>query len=225
MSAEVRRFASLEALSRAACTEVESLLVAAIYERGTASLALSGGSTPKPLYTLLAASKAIGWAQVKIFFGDERSVGPTDEQSNFRMAKETLLDRIPVAHAQRMEGEAVNLDAAALAYETLVMKDVPDHVFDVILLGIGPDGHTASLFPGTRALQETQRLVVENDVPQLKTRRLTFTYPLLNAARNAVFLVAGEDKMEPLEAILAGGSGLPAERVHAKRVLWLVCES
>jgi 6-phosphogluconolactonase len=171
------------------------------------AIALSGGSTPKRLYETLAVppfANEIDWSGVELFFGDERCVPPDHADSNYGMTVKALLSKIPAVKAHRMEADA----GAADAYEALVRKRVAYGVdgipaFDVVLLGMGPDGHTASLFPGTRALDETEHLVVMNEVPQLGTRRMTFTYPLLNAARRVWVLIAGADKKEMVSKCLA----------------------
>jgi 6-phosphogluconolactonase len=169
---------------------------------------LAGGSTPKTTYEILARDYAgqIDWANVHVFFGDERAVPPDHGDSNYRMARETLLDHVPVGSVHRMQGE-LPPDEAAEAYE----QDLLDFFgseglprFDLILLGTGPDGHTASLFPETSALEVHERLVVANPVLKLDTTRITLTVPVLNAARAVCFLVAGESKARPVAEILEG---------------------
>lgn len=166
------------------------------------TVALSGGSTPRRMHELLAGQPHIDWTNVHVFWGDERMVPPDDEASNYRMARESLLSHIdiPESHVHRMPGEH-NPQQAAQEYEQTIQKVFgvsPPQMprFDVILLGMGADGHTASLFPGTEALDERDRYVVANKVPQLDTTRLTLTYPVLNAARCVILLVAGKDKAE-----------------------------
>ena len=187
----------------------------AIKARGRFDVALSGGSTPRELYQILASRgfrQQIDWTKTHFFFGDERSVLPEDPDSNFRMAREALFEKIPLEDSQihRMPAEQVDLDAAAAGYEAEVREafgvepEGAAPAFDLILLGMGPDGHTASLFPQSAALQETSRWVVANDVPQLKTRRMTMTTPLINAARTVMFLVAGEAKAGVLFEVLYG---------------------
>lgn len=208
----------------------------AVAARSRFTIALSGGSTPKSLYNLLAsnAKTILPWERMFFFWGDERHVPPTDPESNFRMADETMLSKIPVAaeNVFRIAAENPDAEAAAAEYETTLRKffavkdgDVPR--FDLILLGLGPDGHTASLFPGTAALQEKSRLVVANWVEKFKTHRITFTLPLLNAARTVAFLVSGTDKAPALQAVLEGDA--PGEQYPAKlvkpadgRLIWLV---
>jgi 6-phosphogluconolactonase len=160
------------------------------------------------MYGILARDciDRIDWSSVYIFFGDERSVPPHHEDSNLKMASEVLLDHVPVANVHRIQGE-LPPEEAAEAYEEELRKffqteDVPR--FDLILLGIGADGHTASLFPWTAALEVHDRWVVANPVPRLGTTRITLTLPVINAARAVIFLVAGEDKAEALREILEG---------------------
>jgi len=160
------------------------------------------------MYGILARDciDRIDWSSVYVFFGDERSVPPHHEDSNLKMASEVLLDHVPVANVHSVQGE-LPPDEAAEAYEEELRKffqteDVPR--FDLILLGIGADGHTASLFPWTAALEVHDRWVVANPVPRLGTTRITLTLPVINAARAVIFLVAGEDKAEALREILEG---------------------
>ena len=205
----------------------------AIDERGIFRVALSGGGTPKEVYPHLlhpARRDAVDWSAVEFFWGDERSVPPDDPESNFGVAYGMLISQLPRVRADRihrMRAEAADIDAAAIGYESELRlafgargDDPP--AFDLIWLGMGPDGHTASLFPGTRALDETRRWVVGNWVPQQDTWRMTLTYPVMNAARDVIFVVTGADKADPLRAIRAGGSGLPSERVTGDAVEWIV---
>ena len=169
---------------------------------------LAGGSTPKATYEILARDYAdrIDWSNVHVFFGDERTVPPDHEDSNYRMAREALLDHVPVGSVHRMQGELPPGEAAE-AYEQDLRnffgaEEVPR--FDLILLGTGPDGHTASLFPETSALEVHDRWVVANPVLKLDTTRITLTVPVINAARAVYFLVAGEGKARPVAEILEG---------------------
>ncbi len=204
----VHVYSSSEELSAAAAREFAAKAEEAIEERGRFAVVLAGGSTPETMYGILARDYAdhIDWGRVYVFFGDERSVPPHHEDSNLKMASEVLLDHVPVGNVHRMRGE-LPPDEAAEAYEEELRKffqteDVPR--FDLILLGIGADGHTASLFPETSALEVTDRLVVANPVLKLDTTRITLTAPVLNAARAVNFLVAGEGKAEALKEILEG---------------------
>lgn len=194
------------------------------------TLALTGGSTPRAMYATLGQEPLrsnVDWGRVHVFFGDERAVGPDHPDSNYRMASEAWLadSPIPAAQIHRMAGEAPDLDGAARDYEAAIRRDVPAGEdgwprFDLILLGMGGDGHTASLFPGTRALEETARAVVANDVPQLETRRLTLTLPALAAAREIWFLVTGTSKAGRVAQALGYGAAdppIPASRVRPAR--------
>lgn len=176
-------------------------------------VSLAGGSTPRGLYRALATpetpAEAVDWENAELFFGDERTVPPDHADSNFRMVREALLEPAvnPPTHVNRMEGESADLDAAARRYERTLRLHAPgdpDPILDLALLGMGPDGHTASLFPGTTALDERERLCVAVEVPRLKTRRLTLTYPVFLRARAVVFLIAGADKAETLRAVVEG---------------------
>lgn len=197
------------------------------------TIALSGGSTPKRLYETLAKPpyrESVRWGALELFFGDERSVPPDHQDSNYRMAYEALLSHVTVK-AHRMHAEAGEADA----YEKLVRERITETrdgipIFDLILLGMGGDGHTASLFPGTKALDEGDRLVVMNEVPQMNTRRMTFTYPLINAARHVWVLVPGADKRERVKECLDALANQPGERpypivgvqpTHGGLVWWL----
>lgn len=222
---ELRRLTIPQDLFQAAAEEVIRAATEAVAQRGRFTIALSGGSTPRNLYTLLAANAgaSLPWAQMFFFWGDERHVPPEDPDSNYRMAKEALLSKVPIPAANIFPVPAENPDASAAAdsYEQTLRKffevapgEFPR--FDLILLGIGSDGHTASLFPETAALQETSRLVVANWVEKLKTSRITFTLPVLNAARCAAFLVSGTDKATVLREILEGSA--PGEKYPSKLV-------
>lgn len=201
----------------------------AIAERGLFRLSLCGGGTPKPVYAALAEAD-LPWEKVQITFGDERSVPPDHEQSNYRMAHEALLGKIsiPEGNIFRMRGELPPAEAAA-DYERRLKAVAerlgePRYVHDLLLLGMGDDGHTASLFPETTALQQTERSVVANHVPKLETDRITFTYPLINAARTVAFLV-NDPKKEPIvQQVLAKSGGYPSEGVApaSGRLFWFL---
>lgn len=179
-------------------------------------VAVSGGSTPRSLFRILAEDyrDAVPWERLHLFQVDERCVPPEDERSNWRMLRGELLAKLPGITAYRIEAER---DGAAEDYERIIREIVPagnDGIpcFDLVLLGMGTDGHTASLFPGTAALEERRRLVVKNPVPQLDTMRVTMTFPLINAAARKWFLVTGADKAEVLARVKRGE--LPAARVR-----------
>ncbi len=205
-------------------------------QRGRFLVALSGGSTPRALHQALVQHyhDLIPWERVQVFWGDERCVPPDDQESNYRMARETLLELVPLPaeNIHRMPGERPDYDAAAADYEAEIRQvfGLPPDVllrFDLILLGMGPDGHTASLFPGTAALHESSRLVVANQGSKPPPQRLTFTYPLLNSARQVMFLVAGADKAEALRDVLSGQTTIeerPAVGVRPAEgeVIWMV---
>jgi 6-phosphogluconolactonase len=207
---EIRVFDDLDQLAHAAA---EVFVARSQQAPGAFRVALSGGSTPIALHALLAASpyrERVAWDRVQFYWGDDRCVPPDDEQSNYRMARETLLEPlgIPASQIHRMRTELPPPEAADL-YEqelratfNLAAGALPR--FDFNLLGMGPDGHTASLFPHTAALTETQRLVVANEVPQLQTTRITLTPPAINASATIVFLIAGADKADALHKVLRG---------------------
>lgn len=204
----VRVYESPEELAEAAARDFATKAAQSISERGRFAVALAGGSTPTATYEALARDHAedVDWANVHVFFGDERTVGPDHEESNYRMAREALLDHVPAGSVHRVRGE-LPPDEAAEAYEEELReffgtRDLPR--FDLVMLGIGGDGHTASLFPETAALEVTDRLVVANPVLKLDTTRITLTVPVLNAARDVFFLAAGEGKAEALKEILEG---------------------
>lgn len=180
---------------------------AAVSERGSFVVALAGGSTPEATYQELARDYAGRplWASTHVFFGDERTVPPDDEDSNYRMAREALLDHVSVAGVYRMRGE-LSPEMAAAEYERDLQGffGAGEPIFDLIQLGIGSDGHTASLFPRTPALDVDDRWAVANPVEKLDTVRLTLTVPVLNAARAVEFLVSGEGKAEAVAEVLRG---------------------
>jgi 6-phosphogluconolactonase len=224
-SREVRTLTTPQELFAAAAEEIFHATEEAIEERGRFTIALSGGSTPKSLYNLLATNAriALPWDRMYFFWSDERHVGPDDPESNYRMANEAMLSKVPVPAGNifRIHGE--NPDAAAVAqdYEQTILQffdlksgQVPR--FDLILLGLGPDGHTASLFPGTAGLNENSKLVIANWVEKMKTNRISFTLPLLNAAECVAFLVSGTDKAAMLKTVLEGDG--PPEQYPAKLV-------
>ncbi|MGY8691267.1 MAG: 6-phosphogluconolactonase, partial [Verrucomicrobiales bacterium] len=181
-----------------------------VRDRGEFRLSLCGGSTPAVVYRALAEIEGFPWEKTVITFGDERCVGPDHERSNYKMAQEALLSHVPIPANQvlRMEGE-LGAEEGAQLYEANLKARAEasgDAIFahDLLLLGMGDDGHTASLFPETTALDESDRWVVENYVPKFDEHRITFTYPLINAARHVCFLITGEAKRTIYEEIFAG---------------------
>jgi 6-phosphogluconolactonase len=210
-------FDSPEMMSLHMAEHVAGDIVAAVAARGVARIAISGGNTPRRTLQLLASEEhpfrqQIPWDKLELYFVDERCVPPDDKQSNYRMVREALLDHVPLPAAQvfRMEGE-LPPEAAAARYESglrnhLRLEGAELPSFDLITLGMGDDGHTASLFPHTAALTEWMGLCVANHVPQKDTWRITLTAPVLNRGRDVVFLIAGADKAAPLHEVLLGES-------------------
>jgi 6-phosphogluconolactonase len=229
-----RQFPDLDALSRAAADQVVAAAKSAVAERGRFMLALSGGRTPAELHRLLAGPyrDQMPWAQVHIFWGDERYVPHDDARSNYHMARETLLEHVPVPTRQvhPMPDDGGGPDEAAREYEELLRTvfgndRVPQ--LDLILLGMGADGHTASLFPGTPAIAERDRWVTVGRAPVDPEVRLTLTQPVLFSARRLLFLVTGDDKRPVLEAIranpVAAADRYPAAAVAlAGQATWYV---
>ena len=215
--------ATADESARQAAELVAALSERAVRDRGRFAIALSGGSTPRRLHAVLASEEyrqRISWPHWRVFWGDERAVRPDHDESNYRMARETLLDHVALsqAHVHRIPTEFGPVRAAA-DYEQTVRQalyaDVP--VFDLILLGMGDDGHTASLFPGSEALQEDRRLVVADWVPHLDAHRITFTLPLINRAAAVAFLVEGAHKSNMAQHVLHASPGeepLPASLVQ-----------
>jgi 6-phosphogluconolactonase len=231
--AEVIPLPSREAVTAAAADALVAAAVEAIAARGRFLLVLSGGSTPKALYELLATpayAARIDWTRTHVFWGDERCVPPDDRSSNYRMAREALLDRVPIppASIHRMRGEDPP-QAAADAYQADLRQVCGPGTprFDVVLLGMGDNGHTASLFPNLTAVRETSRWVVAEYVGEVKMWRITMTPPLLNAAARVLFLVVGADKAPMLKRVLEGPrdvDALPAQVVSPTDgvLLWLI---
>jgi 6-phosphogluconolactonase len=201
-----------DTLSHAAARYVVRVASEAITTHGHFTLALAGGSTPKKLYALLASEPyrdQIDWAHTEIFWSDERCVPPDSEDSNYHLAHETLLSKVPLAANQihRMPADAENHDEASLAYTQEIQRvfgtnGIPS--FDLLQLGMGPEAHTASLFPHQASLHEQTRLIIPVTVPKPPPPRLTFTPPLLNAASHILFLVTGLDKAAALQEVLEG---------------------
>lgn len=222
---------SAEDLAEAGAEQFREAAGEAIASRGLFRVALSGGSTPRAIHARLVSSPlrgSIAWDRVRFYFGDERCVPPDSERSNYRMARETLFDPLRIApdRVHRMLGEDDPKRAAEEYAKTL--ESTGGSVLDFAFLGMGPDGHTASLFPGTRAI-EARGAVAANWVPAQKEWRITLTLPTLNAARRVVFLVAGQEKAGPATAILTRARGYrkyPAALVRPRNgsLLWLLDE-
>src|ERR1700751_5152254 len=235
---EIRILADANSIAQTAAAEFLEAARKALPEKDSFCVALAGGSTPKALYGLLSSNPLlqakVPWSKIEFFFGDERHVPPDNAESNFRMASEAMLSRAPVDPKQvhRIKGEKRNAAQAAEEYEqdlraSFKLQDGQLPRFDLVLLGMGPEGHTASLFPGTKALKEERRLVVSNWVGKLYTDRITLTPPVLNNAARVFFMVHGEEKAPALKAVLEGPyepEQLPAQLIRPKlgKVLWLV---
>jgi 6-phosphogluconolactonase len=229
----IRVFPDPAALADSAARQIVERCQAAIDARGSFSIALSGGSTPRDLHRRLASpplARQVDWAHVHVWFGDERCVPPDDPQSNYRMADETLLSKVPIPSEQvhRMRGEQAPEQAAANYARELreFFKDEPPRL-DVILLGMGDNGHTASLFPGLKAVHEQQRWAMAEYVAEVGMWRITLTPVVLNLGREVVFLVAGSGKASMLRQVLEGSFNPdehPAQivRPNPGDVLWLV---
>ena len=236
--AQVRLFPKPEDLFEAASEEFILTANAAVRAKSTFDVALSGGSTPKALFGLLASKPAgtLPWAETRFYFGDERHVPPDNAESNYRMAHESLLSLIKIDPKQvfRVRAEEPEAATAAIEYERSLQEafhlsgnQLPR--FDLILLGLGPDGHTASLFPHSAALHETSRLVVSNWVEKFRTDRITLTFPVINNAAKVLFLVAGKDKAAALHSVFEQTSNsdeFPAKRVRPTdgALLWFVTQ-
>lgn len=235
---EVRVFESPEALTAEAATEFLHLALEAVEQTGQFSVALAGGSTPKRLYQMLAEKREfrerLPWNRIHFFWGDERHVPPGHADSNYRMAFEAMLSKVPVAKGQihRIKTEDPDASHAARQYEELLrhrfqLKDDGWPRFNLVLLGLGSDGHTASLFPGTEVLNDQRRLVAAPWVEKFGAFRVTLTSRVFNEAQSVIFLVSGEDKAVALNAVLRGRfepQRFPAQLIRPLngRLLWLV---
>jgi 6-phosphogluconolactonase len=227
------------ALAHALAGRFVALAGTALGERGRFNVALAGGSTPKAAYALLAAAPlrdALDWSRVRFFFGDERCVPPQDDQSNYKMAKLSLLDAlgIPSGSVFRMRGEDEPAAAARAYAEVLAAELAPDGdgtpALDLVMLGMGPDGHTASLFPGADPFTDDDRLVRAPYVAKFSAYRLTVTPRVLNAGRDVIVATAGEAKADALRAVLGATpdpSAYPIAVLRPKsgRLTWLVDEA
>jgi 6-phosphogluconolactonase len=225
MTKEIRIFPDVAAIAAAAAEEFVRL--------GPATVALAGGTTPRALYELLAARTDIAWDATHFFFGDERHVPPDHPDSNYRMAEEAMLAHVPVPESNVHRIKTENPDAAAAAADYASELRSVFHLnggelprFDLVLLGMGPDGHTASLFPGTDVLNEQQALVAAPWVPKMHSFRVTMTLPVLNNAANVVFMAGGLEKASVLKEVLEENSDppFPSQLVRPQdgRLLWMV---
>lgn len=238
MEREIRILIDGAAIAQRAAQEFVQAAGSAVREKGSFHVALAGGSTPKALYGLLATDPAlrsqVPWDKMYLFFGDERHVGPEHPDSNFRMATEAMISRVPLKPEQvtRIKGEYPDTEQAALEYEKTLranfkLRDGEYPRFDLLLAGMGNEGHTLSLFPGTRALHTNGRVAVRNWVGKLYTERITLTAPAASNAARILFMVTGADKALALKAVLEGPyepEQLPAQFLQPKngRLLWLV---
>ena len=234
LSQTIEVFPTPADLFQAAAEEFVRVGRNAIGAQGRFTVALSGGSTPKSLYSLLAEKhRDFTWNRTFLFFGDERHVPPDHPESNYRMVNESLLTKIqiPAKNIFRVKTEDPDPVAAALGYENemrefLSAEEVPFPRFDLILLGMGPDGHTASLFPGSDGLKEQSRWVIANWVEKFKTNRITLTLPVLNNAAEVMFMVAGADKADMVRQVLEGKNSppLPSQQVQPNdgKLLWML---
>jgi 6-phosphogluconolactonase len=237
-STELEIVSHNEVLTRKAAGAIVQQMAETLERNTTFSIALSGGSTPRALYSLLADEASfhgrVPWDKVHFFWGDERHVPPDHSDSNYRMANEAMLSKVPVPpeNIHRVRAEEPDANKVAEAYELELMDFFQLEAgqpprFDCVLLGMGPDGHTASLFPGTEALHEHNRLVAANWVEEFSSYRITMTVPVLNNADIVMFLVSGDEKAGALREVLRGDE--PPERFPAKlirplhgKLLWLV---
>jgi 6-phosphogluconolactonase len=219
----IQIFENLEALSRGSARRFCELAAARAASGRNFTCALSGGSTPRRLYELLATPEfSVPWQRVHLFQVDERTVPPEDPESNYRMMRAALLSNVPIPedHFHRIVAELADRDAAAREYAAELERVLQPSAgqwprFDLVLLGMGADGHTASLFPGSAALTEQKLWVTLNYSPRLGKHRLTLTYPVLNAAFEIIFLVSGADKAETLRQVLEGPAGVfPAQGIN-----------
>ena len=234
MADETKIYETADALNHGAAEDFERSCTQAVQQNGRFVCVLSGGSTPKALYALLAKSYAgrLPWPQIHLFWGDERFVPPTDSESNYHMAFTELLSKVPVPqqNIHRVHTETGSPEEAANRYEQEIRSTFPGQAlpaFDYLLLGLGENGHTASLFPHSAALKITNRLVVASYIEELKANRITMTVPLLNNARRIIFLVSGEKKATVLRDVREGTSkpdDLPSQLIRAGNgsLCWLL---
>jgi len=237
-TSEVRILPDAAAITKRAAQKFVDIASAAVEQKNSFEVALSGGSTPKALYARLVDDPVlraqVPWDKMFVFFGDERHVGPDDELSNFRMAREAMLSKSPLKPEQvfRIKGEYPDAEQAAKEYE----QDIRAHFqlsdgqfprFDLVFLGMGDEGHVASLFPGTKALRETRRIAVHNWVGKVLMDRITLTAPAINKAENIIVMATGVSKAPALTAVLERvyePEQLPAQLIRPVNgnLLWLV---
>jgi len=219
MKAEQKIMADMPSLIEAATVQFVAAARSAIAKRGVFYVALAGGSTPKGLYQKLATSpyiEQVDWARVHLFFGDERCVLPTHDDSNFKMAREAMIDHLPIPqeNVHRMPTEEGIAPEVAVKYGRTLAEILSDEPLDLVLLGLGPDGHIASLFPDTDALDVTDRMVTSLYVDKFDSWRATMTYPIINAARQVIVFIGGAAKAEIVKAITTDlVQGLPVQRL------------
>ncbi len=224
---DLRILKSKEDLARAAAEHFASKSSEAVAQKGSFTVALSGGSTPRALYELLADQffDQIPWSNIHFYWSDERHVPPDHPDSNYRIANEAMLSRVPVspANVHRVISEKPAADAAR-DYENTIKEIGEDPRLDLILLGLGTDGHTASIFPGSEVLHETKRLVAAPWVEKLNTYRITMTLPLLNNGASVVFLVSGAEKAQIVKEVLVGPEKYPAQAVKPVNgeLIWML---
>jgi 6-phosphogluconolactonase len=235
---EVECFSDRDEMLRVEAERVVAQASDCVARRGRFLICLAGGATPKPLYEILSSdsfARRIEWPRVHVFWGDERCVSPDHSASNYRMAREALLDQVPLppTNIHRIRGED-EPSAAAAAYEELLRdffgtrETAATPSFDLVLLGMGPDGHTASLFPGSAAAQEMRRWVVATRGPEPESWRVSLTTVLINAAENVTFLISGSNKAERLKEVLEGPPDLlPAQRIRPTQgsLHWMIDEA
>lgn len=203
----------------------------AIREHGSFNVALSGGSTPKALFQLLASPEfksGIDWSHVVLFWSDERNVQPDDLQSNYKMAMDAGFASLPIPqeNIHRMPAEGIEIEDSAKEYEKLILELVPNASFDLVMLGMGEDGHTASLFPKTHGLHAEDRLVIANFIPELNIWRMTLTYECINSAKNISIYVIGKNKSEMIKRVLSDPQDpdeLPIQKIGTRlhKALWI----
>jgi 6-phosphogluconolactonase len=238
---KVQVAADIDAISRAAAETIVRHVSESLQTHDLYAIALSGGSTPRRLYQLLAKDaelqEQIPWDRIHFFWGDERHVPPHHPDSNYRMAYHALLSKVPIpsTNIHRIRAEDSDADRAAADYEREIrrfFKIDSGHMpcFNCVLLGMGPDGHTASLFPGTTALEETERLVVANWIEKFQSSRITLTVSAINHADRIIFLVSGEEKADTLKAVLEDdikSNRYPVQRIQPSdgKLIWFLDQS